>query len=72
MSSLYNGVFNTETLFGILFLVAAFSLVYDLWLTRPIKGNFKGKIPLIIVSCILGCIGLFLLICGLIYGFSAK
>ena len=67
MESLYNGTFNTNILFGILFIVAAGSVVYDLWLTRPIKGKFKGKIPLIVIAAIMASFGLFLLICGIVY-----
>lgn len=72
MSSLYNGVFNSETLFGILFVLAGFSIIYDLWLTRPIKGNFRGKIPLIIVASILFVIGLFLFISGIVYSIQVN
>lgn len=59
--------FNSNMLIGIVLVVFAIAMAISIIFNRYKTSGFKGKVPVIIASSIIGTIGLILLIMGIVY-----
>lgn len=62
-----NFIFNSNMLFGIIFIALSIGLYVSTCLNRYKKTNFKGKTAIITTSIVIACIGLLFLIAGIVY-----
>ena len=59
--------FNSNMLIGIVLIVFALAMSISIIFNRYKTSGFKGKIPVIVVSSVVGVIGIILLIMGIVY-----
>lgn len=59
--------FNSNMLIGLIMVVFAIAFYISITYNRYKESGFKGKLPVIIASAVIGFIGLILFICGVVY-----
>ena len=59
--------FNSNMLIGLILVVFAIAMFISIVYNRYKTSGFKGKLPVIIVSAVVGVIGLVLFIMGVVY-----
>jgi uncharacterized membrane protein YhhN len=59
--------FNSNMLIGLIMIVFAIAMYISIVLNRYKTSGFKGKLPVIITSVVIGIIGLVLFVIGIIY-----
>ncbi len=59
--------FNSNMLIGLILVVFAIAFYISITFNRYKESGFKGKLPVMIASAIIGVIGLVLFICGIVY-----
>lgn len=59
--------FNSNMLIGLIMMIFAIAMYISIVLNRYKTSGFKGKLPVIITSIVIGIIGLILFIVGVVY-----
>ena len=59
--------FNSNMLIGLIMIVFAIAMYISIVFNRYKTSGFKGKLPVIIASAVIGVIGIVLFVLGVIY-----